>query len=239
MKPGSKGRVTITIDIDAGPPSGGAQAQSGQPPAKEVEAHVQVIPPEKSDRVFVDITAYNSKNYYILGDVQIPGRLPWTGHETVLDALQFAGGLVATAEPKDIRLVRPARGGKPAKVYHVDLVAIQEQGDTTSNYQLFPGDRLVIGRNAVVKKTVEIDRLNAPLQAVVSSMLQMASMLRAMQSASQDSAQLYRDLVEFWVKEVSRTGDLKVDEQTLREFLLRELKKAPATPPGAPAPGPR
>ena len=28
-----------------------------------------------------------------------------------------------------------------------------------SNYQIFPGDRLIVGRNEVVKKTVEMDRL--------------------------------------------------------------------------------
>ena len=63
----------------------------------------------------------------------------------------------------------PARGGKPAKVYKVDLEAIQERGDVTSNYQIFPGDRLIVGRNEVVKKTVEIDRLTAPIHTTVKS----------------------------------------------------------------------
>ena len=53
--------------------------------------------------------------------------------------------------------MRPAQGGQPARVYKVDLEAIQEQGDVRTNYQLFPGDRLVIGRNQVVKKTIEIE----------------------------------------------------------------------------------
>ena len=69
--------------------------------------------------------------------------------------------LLPTAEPKDIHLVRPARGGKPARVYKVDLEAIRDKGDHTANYQIFPGDRLVVGRNDVVKKTIEIDRLAA------------------------------------------------------------------------------
>ncbi len=56
--------------------------------------------PRDTDRVFVDVTAYNSKNYYILGDVLLPGRLPITGNETVLDALEYAGGLLPTAAPR-------------------------------------------------------------------------------------------------------------------------------------------
>ena len=63
------------------------------------------------DRVFLDVTAYNSKNYYVLGDVAAPGRLPVTGNETVLDAIEFAGGLLPTAAPQNIRLVRPAPPG--------------------------------------------------------------------------------------------------------------------------------
>ena len=121
----------------------------------------RIVPPAESGQVFVDITAYNSKAYFVLGDVMVPGKLPWTGNETVLDVLEYAGGLLSTAEPKDIRLVRPGRGGKPAKVYKVDLAAIQERGDITANYQILPGDRLIVGRNEVVKKTVEIDRLES------------------------------------------------------------------------------
>ena len=64
--------------------------------------------------------------------------LPFTGNETVLDALVFAGGLLPTAEPKEIHLVRPARGGKPAKVYTVNLDAIRDKGDITTNYQDLP-----------------------------------------------------------------------------------------------------
>ena len=37
---------------------------------------MEVVPPAESDRVFVDITAYNSKNYYVLGDVLITGKCP-------------------------------------------------------------------------------------------------------------------------------------------------------------------
>ena len=146
------------------------------PNAMEVdEGKWTIVPPAESGAVFVDITAYNSKNYYVLGDVAVIGKMPWTGNETVLDALQYAGGLLATAEPKDIRLVRPGRGGKPAKVYKVDLAAIQEKGDVTSNYQIFPNDRLIVGRNEVVRKTVEIDRLNAPISSIAGYMLQEAS----------------------------------------------------------------
>jgi protein involved in polysaccharide export with SLBB domain len=234
-----KGKVTITVEFD-GQDRPAAEPVLPEPLADKYEGPWQVVPPEESSRIFVDVTAYNSKNYYVLGDVQVPGKLPWTGNETVLEALQYAGGLMASAEPKDIRLIRPARGGKPARVYKVDLEAIRDRGEITLNYQLFPGDRLVVGRNEVVKKTEELDRLNAPLQSVTGSILQAAFALRYVQILSPErSDEIMKKLIDFWAKEISRKGDLKLDEQKLRELLLHELNKPPATPPAAPAPRPR
>jgi protein involved in polysaccharide export with SLBB domain len=194
---------------------------------EQEEVKWTIVPAVDSDRIFVDITAFNTKNYYVLGDVLITGKLPWTGNETVLDALQYAGGLMASAEPKDIRLVRPGRGGKPAKVYKVDLAAIQENGDVTSNYQIFPNDRLIVGRNELVKKTAAMDRLAAPVQTATTSIHNTANMLRAVQLVDQaNSGEILKVLVDFWAKEVSRQGDLKFDEAALREALLQKLKPA-------------
>src|SRR5207302_2566912 len=67
--------------------------------------------PRDSDRVFVNVAAFNSKVYYVQGDVAVTGRFPITGNETVLDALNYAGGLTPTAAPQNIRLVRPAPPG--------------------------------------------------------------------------------------------------------------------------------
>ena len=129
--------------------------------------------PKDTDRVFVDVTAYNSKGYYILGDVLIPGRLPITGNETVLDALEYAGGLLPTAAPQNIRLVRPSPPGACCEqILPVNLSAITNGGDPTTNYQLMPGDRIVVHRDPIVRFTVFLDRLVAPYQAVIGSGLQ-------------------------------------------------------------------
>ena len=210
------------------------QAQAGEAQNVATEDPWQVIAPEASGNVYVDVTAYNSMSYYMQGDFAVPGRLPFTGNELVLDAVNYAGGLLSTADPKQLRLVRPQRNGQPAKVYKIDFEAIQDRGEVATNYQIFPGDRLVVGRDEVVKKTIEIDRLSAPIQSVVGIMLQEASMLRAMQTASPDRAdQLYNELLDFWLKQLASRGELKFDEQTLREALLRKLK---LTPPAAKQP---
>src|SRR5262249_35178312 len=128
------------------------------------------IEPRDSNRVFVDVTAYNSKNYYIQGDVAAPGKLPITGNETVLDATNYAGGLIPTAAPQNIRLVRPAPPGACCEqTLPVNLAAIISGGDPTTNYQIMPGDRIVVYRDPIVRTTLFIDRLAAPLPTGICS----------------------------------------------------------------------
>jgi polysaccharide export outer membrane protein len=198
------------------------------PPAADEPEYWAIVPPAESGAVFVDITSYNSQNYYVDGDAQIVGKMPWTGNETVLDAIEHGGGLLSSAELKDIRLVRPGNNGTPPRIYKVDLEAIRLKGDVASNYQIFAGDRLVIGRNAVVSQTTEIDRLVTPLQTVTSWNLQYAFMLRALQLAGGDSRdELLKELVDFWSRELARGGHGKIDDQELRNALIRKLRVTP------------
>jgi polysaccharide export outer membrane protein len=143
------------------------------------------VDPKDSNRVFVDVTAYNSKNYYIQGDVAAPGKLPITGNETVLDAINYAGGLIPTAAPQNIRLVRPAPPGACCEQkLPVNLAAIISGGDPTTNYQLMPGDRIVVYRDPIVRTTIFIDRLAAPFQTVLNSILQYSFAARSVKSIS-------------------------------------------------------
>ena len=91
----------------------------------------------------VEVVSYNSKVYYVQGDVGSPGRLPITGNETVLDGITYAGGLLPPGRSR-IRLVRPAPPGACCEqVLPVDLDAIIKRGDPSTNYQVFPGDRIL------------------------------------------------------------------------------------------------
>jgi protein involved in polysaccharide export with SLBB domain len=103
------------------------------------------VHPAESTRVFVVVSAFNTKVYYVQGDVGSPGRHPWTGNETVMDALTFSGGFLPEADRHNIRLNRPARGDKPARSYKLDYDAI-ERGEKKANLQMFPGDRLIVER---------------------------------------------------------------------------------------------
>jgi polysaccharide export outer membrane protein len=144
------------------------------------------IDPKDSNRIFVDVVSFNSKVYYVQGDVGVPGRLPITGNETVLDAINYAGGLIPTASTVNIRLVRPAPPGACCEqTLPVNLAAIVNAGDPTTNYQMMPGDRLVVYRDPIVRTTVFLDRLASPFNSVLNSILQYSFTARSVKAINQ------------------------------------------------------
>ena len=141
------------------------------------------IEPRDSSRLFVDVASYNSKVYYVQGDVGVPGRLPITGNETVLDAINYAGGLIPTASNVNIRLVRPSPPGACCpQTLPVNIAAIINEGDPTTNYQLMPGDRLQVYRDPIVRTTVFLDRLASPFNSVLNSILQYSFTARSVKA---------------------------------------------------------
>jgi polysaccharide export outer membrane protein len=105
----------------------------------------------KSPEVSIDVASFNSKVYYIITEGAGQGdnivRAPITGNETVLDALAQIQGLAPGGpRKKDIWVVRPGPNGMiEPKILPVDFNAIIV-GDTATNYQVMPGDRLYIGK---------------------------------------------------------------------------------------------
>jgi polysaccharide export outer membrane protein len=120
----------------------------------------------KNPRVHVDMAAFNSKVFYVVGQVVQPGRVPWTGNETVLDAIMLAGGITNFTNKCDIRLVRPTPECGCDIVLPVDYAAIINCGDTTTNYQILPGDRLVVPSTVGFEAAVWLDNFLTPVERV-------------------------------------------------------------------------
>jgi protein involved in polysaccharide export with SLBB domain len=125
---------------------------------KDRDGRIRIKDPKETDRVFVDVTAYNSQNDYVLGEVLLPGRLPYTGGDTVLDLVQDAGGLLPTADKGRIRLIRSFPQGSPTQVLPVDYEEIAMGTDSSTNYAILPNDRLVVPRVRSSRPEGEEDR---------------------------------------------------------------------------------
>jgi protein involved in polysaccharide export with SLBB domain len=132
-----------------------------------IERHLShwLLNPEIS----LDIFAYNSKVYYVITDGAGYGeqvfRFPSTGNETVLDAISQIYGLPAVASKKKIWIARPAPCDHPCdQVLPVDWQAITEGGSTCTNYQVFPGDRIYVKADGLIRADNLFAKVIAPVE---------------------------------------------------------------------------
>ena len=140
--------------------------------AKDViERHLSatLVRPEVS----LSIYAYNSKFYYIITDGAGYGeqvyRLPATGNETVLDAMSMIGGLPIVASKKRIWVARPATPGSGCddQILPIDWCGITRAGNTRTNYQLLPGDRIYVMAEPYITATTLINRALEPIERLL------------------------------------------------------------------------
>ena len=122
-------------------------------------------------RVSVDVLAYNSKVYYVVTDGGGAGeqvfRLPSTGNETVLDAIANVRGLPTVASKADIWIARPAPGDcRPDQLLKVDWNGIVQGGQTATNYQVLPGDRIYVKADKLITFDTHIAKITAPLERI-------------------------------------------------------------------------
>jgi RNA polymerase sigma factor (sigma-70 family) len=134
-------------------------------PARDANGEYKRIDPVDTDRVFVNVAAFNSKNYYVLGEVLTPGRLPVTGQERILDAISFAGGLTPEADQTLVHLYRVGAKGEPAQTLKIDVDQIMLGDDLSTNYQLLAGDRLVVERREGLRGEPEEPATQSPTLA--------------------------------------------------------------------------
>src|SRR5438270_13860857 len=113
----------------------------------EIENLVKaVVMAQTKDAGFISVrlVSRQSKVFYVLGEVNAPGAFQLSGRETVLDAIVAAGGLTDRASRNNIILSRPSRPEQCRTVLPVCYKQIVQLGDTTTNYQIAPGDRVYV-----------------------------------------------------------------------------------------------
>jgi polysaccharide export outer membrane protein len=115
----------------------------------------------------VDVLTYSSKFYYVITDGGGYGQqiypIPIRGNETVLDALANINGLPPVASKKRVWVARATRAGQPPKILPVDWMAVTKCGQGATNYQLFPGDRVYVDSNNLIKTDSFLAKLYSPI----------------------------------------------------------------------------
>jgi polysaccharide biosynthesis/export protein len=136
----------------------------------EIEKHLSKY--FLNPQVAVDVFAYNSKVYYVVFDGGGYGMqvlpFPITGNETVLDAIARVSGLAPVSSVHRIWVARPSPVGHCCdQVLPVDWLAIVKGGSTTSNYQLFPGDRVYVDADCLIKVDNWVAKIFAPVERLL------------------------------------------------------------------------
>ena len=89
----------------------------------------------------LDVSVNVTERYvYIGGEVQRPGRIPWSPDLTLAKAVQSAGGFTLYAKETKVTLTRDR------KAYDFDVKLAQRQ--PTEDPLLFPGDSIQVPRSA-------------------------------------------------------------------------------------------
>ena len=100
----------------------------------------------KNPNVTVILTELRSHTYIsrirVTGAVENPISIPYRQGMTLLDAILAAGGLTEFAAPGRTKLYREYQG--KTRAYEIDLDAILNDGDLSTNKKLIPGDIVAV-----------------------------------------------------------------------------------------------
>jgi polysaccharide export outer membrane protein len=116
--------------------------------------------------VSVDVTAFESKKYYVFGQVFAPGVKNYTGRDTILKAIADAG-LNEDAWPQKVVIVRPHEDQNVRQKVTVDLKAMYESGKADQNYLLEEGDLIYVPPSPLAEFRMKFDRLMTPIVPVM------------------------------------------------------------------------
>ena len=136
--------------------------------------------------VSVDVLAYNSKVYYVITDGGGAGeqvyKMPITGNETVLDAVANIQGLPTVASKGQIWVARPtAEECGPDQILKVDWNAIAQGAQTSTNYQVLPGDRLYVKASPMITFDTKLAKFTAPFERMLGFTILGNGTVRAIQ----------------------------------------------------------
>ena len=122
--------------------------------------------------VVMDVSEYNSKTYYVItdggGNGEKVDEIPITGKETVLSAIAKIGGLSEVSSKRNIWVARRTPfPNQPQQILPVDWVGTSQWGQSATNWQIFPGDRIYIKAERSVTVATKLGRVLAPVEKVL------------------------------------------------------------------------
>ena len=153
--------------------------------SKEVAAKLEVL----ATRYYVDpevtvrVSGFFSKRYYVRGPAGAAGAVPYSGRDTVLDAV-IASGLSHRAWTSRVTVTRPAHDGEPVRTIRINVDKMVKQGDWSQNILLEPNDIVHIPPTPGMWLALKVRNMLFPIQPVVQAYTTPAYLLNAQDAYS-------------------------------------------------------
>lgn len=127
--------------------------------------------------VTLTLLVANSKAVYVSGEVRRPGRQPYSGDMTLLDALGSAGSLTLYANAGKITITRADL--ENPEVLTIDLRKLVYKGAAEQNVILQEGDIIYVPPTGLAKAGYAMDQLLFPFRSILSGLVTYGSVRNA------------------------------------------------------------
>ncbi len=109
-------------------------------------------------QVTVNVLSFQSKKFFVLGEVNNPGLYPFAGGEGVLDGIAKAGGYKQdTAALKSVILIRRGYGSKP-ETLRLNIYNLITKGDITQDVKLDTADVIFVPKSFIANVNTFVDQ---------------------------------------------------------------------------------
>lgn len=117
----------------------------------------------------VQIATYQSKLFYVLGEVERPGPKVYTGRDSVLTAIAAANP-TALAWNKRIQVIRPSsdKNTRP-KVFQLNFEKMRVHGDVSMNVLLQEGDIIYVPPTILASLGKTVQEVMTPITSTFST----------------------------------------------------------------------
>ena len=137
---------------------------------KEIGAKLEVLLSRfyVDPKVTVRVVGYASKTLYIHGEVDSAGARPYTGRDTLLDAV-LASGISFRSWTSRTKVIRPAYGDTPVRTIEGDIDRMLKTGDWSQNVLLEPNDIVYVPPTPAAWLTHRVNELLFPIYPAVQA----------------------------------------------------------------------
>lgn len=120
---------------------------------------------KESTVISVEVTQFESKKFYVFGQVFEPGVKPYTGSDSVVKVLADAR-LNDDAWPQKVVLIRPNDDASIRQRVTIDLKQMFQDGKADQNYLIEEGDLIYVPPSPLAEFRITFERLLAPIMPV-------------------------------------------------------------------------